>query len=99
MKKSAIRMQECDNVATLIDAVDAGEAVGVVDAAWNALFEVIALQVIEEGHKIATCPISRGENVIKYGFPIGVASLPIAGGEHVHIHNLDSQKGRGDKRG
>ena len=97
-KKSAIIMQESDNVATLIDEVNAGELVTIVDADWSTLFEVIALHPIEEGHKIATCPIPEGGNVVKYGFAIGIASAPIAGGEHVHVHNLDSQKGRGDKR-
>ena len=32
--------------------------------------------------------IAEGENVIKYGFPIGHATQPIKKGEHVHTHNL-----------
>ena len=91
-------MQELDNVATLIDAVNTGETVTVVDVSQSALFEATALSFIEEGHKIATRPISEGEEVVKYGFAIGIASLPISKGEHVHVNNLDSQKGRGDKR-
>jgi hypothetical protein len=42
------------------------------------------------GHKLAAHAIARGETVLKYGFPIGVASAPIAAGEHVHTHNLRS---------
>ncbi len=42
----------------------------------------------ENGHKYAVRPIRKGENVIKYGFPIGVATEDIAEGEHVHTHNL-----------
>ncbi len=43
---------------------------------------------IENGHKYANKEILKGENIIKYGFPIGVATENIAEGEHVHSHNL-----------
>ena len=43
---------------------------------------------IESGHKYALADIAEGENVIKYGFPIGHATQPIVKGEHVHTHNL-----------
>lgn len=40
------------------------------------------------GHKIALSDIKKGENVIKYGYPIGHATEDIAAGEHVHTHNV-----------
>lgn len=40
------------------------------------------------GHKVALCKIAEGENVIKYGFPIGHAIRDIAEGERVHTDNL-----------
>ncbi len=43
---------------------------------------------LENGHKYAVCPIKKGENVIKYGNPIGQATADIAPGEQVHSHNL-----------
>ena len=43
---------------------------------------------LANGHKYAIRPISNGENVIKYGYPIGHATRDIAMGEHVHSHNL-----------
>ena len=43
---------------------------------------------LENGHKYARCGISRGENIIKYGFPIGHAVCDIKKDEHVHSHNL-----------
>lgn len=43
---------------------------------------------IEDGHKYACRDIRQGENVIKYGQPIGHATRDIAAGEHVHTHNL-----------
>lgn len=43
---------------------------------------------LSNGHKYASKDIKEGENVIKYGFPIGHALTDIASGEHVHSHNL-----------
>ncbi len=43
---------------------------------------------LENGHKYALRAIKEGEQVIKYGFPIGVASADIEADEHVHSHNL-----------
>lgn len=43
---------------------------------------------VENGHKYAVCDIKKGENIIKYGMPIGHATEDIKKGEHVHTHNL-----------
>ena len=43
---------------------------------------------LSNGHKYALCDISRGENVIKYGNPIGHATEDIKKGEHIHTHNM-----------
>ncbi len=43
---------------------------------------------LESGHKYARSNIKTGESVIKYGFPIGIATSDIGKGEHVHSHNI-----------
>lgn len=43
---------------------------------------------LENGHKYAVRDIKKGESIIKYGFPIGIAEEDIKAGEHVHTHNL-----------
>lgn len=43
---------------------------------------------LEDGHKYAIKKIKKGENVIKYGNPIGHATEDINVGEHVHTHNV-----------
>ena len=43
---------------------------------------------IPAGHKVALRDIAAGENVIKYGYPIGHATAPIKTGEWVHTQNL-----------
>ena len=47
-------------------------------------------------HKFAIRRIPKGEQVIKYGYPIGTAIEDIEAGQHVHIHNTESNRGRGD---
>lgn len=85
-----------DNVATALAEVAAGTEVSVErQGAWHT---VRVLQPIPLGHKIALEPICRGLPVRKYGEVIGLASADIAAGEHVHVHNVESQRGRGDLR-
>ena len=43
---------------------------------------------LEDGHKYALTDIKKGENIIKYGNPIGHATEDIKKGEHVHTHNV-----------
>ncbi len=43
---------------------------------------------LENGHKYALFSISKGENIIKYGNPIGHATEDIKKGDHIHSHNL-----------
>ncbi len=43
---------------------------------------------LEDGHKYALHDIKKGENIIKYGNPIGHATADIKAGEHVHSHNM-----------
>lgn len=43
---------------------------------------------IENGHKYALRNIKKGENIIKYGQPIGHATEDIKKDEHIHSHNL-----------
>ena len=48
------------------------------------------------GHKIAVKDIKKDEIITKYGEEIGIATADIKVGEYVHVHNLDSMRGRGD---
>ena len=43
---------------------------------------------VDDGHKYARRDIKSGENIIKYGQPIGHATVDIKAGEHVHTHNV-----------
>lgn len=77
-----IRINPQDNVAVALHPLAKGETVtaqGVCCA---------AAEPIPQGHKMAVAPIQAGENVVKYGFPIGSATEPISAGSWVHTHNM-----------
>ena len=48
---------------------------------------------LETGHKIAICNIPEGADIIKYGYPIGIAERDISEGEAVHSHNMKTKLG------
>ena len=48
---------------------------------------------LQDGHKYARRAIRKGQPVIKYGFPIGIATADIAPGQRVHSHNLRTALG------
>ncbi|SFC67099.1 altronate hydrolase [Nocardioides terrae] len=60
----------------------AGETAGGGDVRVRLMGEVPA------GHKVALHDLSAGAAVRKYGSVIGVTTVPVAAGSHVHTHNL-----------
>lgn len=80
-----------DNVATALQKFTTGDTVKLVDGK-----HLIINGTIEFGHKFAIHNINKGENVFKYGEIIGIATENIMTGEHVHTHNLEGTRGRGD---
>ncbi|WP_134684356.1 UxaA family hydrolase [Brevibacillus migulae] len=91
----AIVMHEKDNVCTLIRPVQAGEEL-IIDVQGQP-HTVLIRQDTPFGHKIAIRSIQAGEHIYKYGESIGMASVDIQAGEHVHVHNLEGIRGRGDR--
>jgi altronate dehydratase small subunit len=83
-----------DNVATVLRDIEAGETVTI--AVGDDEVTVDVPEGVTFGHKIAIEAIPDGETVIKYGKSIGNATEDIAPGEWVHVHNVESNYGRGD---
>ena len=96
MAKNALVLTSEDNVATALEEISAGDTVGVYTSAGEQLDRLAASGDIPRGHKIALCDIAKGESILKYGYQIGLASLEIKRGDYVHVHNLESARGRGD---
>ncbi|HLW59275.1 MAG TPA: UxaA family hydrolase [bacterium] len=55
---------------------------------------LVAAALIPFGHKIALVPVAAGGPVIKYGEVIGFATCEIRPGQHVHVHNVRSDRAR-----
>jgi hypothetical protein len=88
--KSVLVISDRDNVATALESLDAGRT---LDVRGTTL---VVRDSIQRGHKIALTRIAAGTPVIKYGSAIGMASVDIQAGSHVHTHNVASTRGRGD---
>lgn len=91
-KSKAIVINEKDNVATAIVPLKTGATVSL--AAQGRSEKIKLLSAIPMGHKFALANIAKGADVIKYGEAIGQTTAPIAKGEHVHVHNVVSHRGR-----
>ena len=75
---NAIKISDTDNVAIALTGIKIDDNV----------LGVPAKEDILPGHKIALTDIDSGEDVIKYGNPIGIATKSISRGEFVHTHNI-----------
>jgi altronate dehydratase small subunit len=85
-----------DNVVTALADLATGAEVDEPSEDGVAAQRLTVRSPVAFGHKLALVAIARGEPVIKYGEVIGLATVDIAAGEHVHVHNVESQRGRGD---
>lgn len=87
---SALRLKDDDDVAVALRTLVPGTPVRFPDA------EIAPSDTIPSGHKIALRDIAAGAPIRKYGQVIGRASAAIARGSHVHVHNVEGIRGRGD---
>ena len=90
--KRAIMMDEKDNVATALSALELGELVEINSTNHEMVKTLTARSSLPLGHKIALVSIPKGERVIKYGSTIGKALKDIMEGEYIHFHNVGSDR-------
>ncbi len=77
-----LQIHPADTVAVALQPLSTGYAVDI-----NGQCITLSSD-ISQGHKFALRDIAEGEDVIKYGYPIGHATRAIAKGELVDHHNL-----------
>ena len=82
----AFCIHSADNVATMLD--DAKD--DVVQVLGENLRQVVLVEPVSLGHKIAICDIAKADSIIKFGVTIGRASRDIRTGQCVHLHNCQS---------
>lgn len=82
MNAQLLQIHPQDNVAVALAAVEAGTSCHVAGEDFQTR------QAIPRGHKVALRSIAEGENVIKYGQPIGHTTAAVAPGDWIHVHNI-----------
>ena len=82
MKTKFLKINTADNVAVAIENLSKGEVLHIDGS------EVQLQEDVPAGHKFALKPFAQGEDVIKYGYPIGHTLQPIAQGCWINERNL-----------
>jgi len=99
MTLRALVIHPDDNVANLIGPGAKGEPVECTVEGSQGTTSIALLEDVPSNHKFARTDIRSGEPIVKYGLVIGRASCDIRQGQYVHIHNIESNRGRGDLSG
>jgi hydrolase, uxaA family protein len=94
---NAVIIDKKDDVATVTKDLKKGEKAKYL-LSENDINEITLLDDIPFGHKFAIRDIPKNQDVLKYGESIGKATRDIIKGEHVHIQNVESNRGRGDRK-
>ena len=86
-ERAVMRLSPPDNVAVALRPLKAGETV---------TLDGVALTVnrnIPVGQKLAARAIEKGELILKYSCPIGIATVAIKAGEYLHAGNVETRYG------
>lgn len=83
--KGYLKINANDNVAVVLaDVLAAGDVVELDGQ------RVVVQQEVARGHKVALVDMGAGQQVVKYGYPIGHLTQAVKAGEWIHTHNLKS---------
>lgn len=83
--KGYLKINANDNVAVVLaDVLTAGDVVELDGQ------RVVVQQEVARGHKVALVDMGAGQQVVKYGYPIGHLTQAVNAGEWIHTHNLKS---------
>lgn len=82
-----VKINSKDNVAVALKDLEKGSKVTVED------HELTLLEDIPRGHKFTLNNLKTGDNVIKYGFPIGHVTKEVHVGSWVHTQNIKTNLG------
>lgn len=88
MKINAILINEKDNVVTTLEPTEKDTKICYKEK--DTTLEIMLLNDVPSYHKVSTVDIQKGQNIIKYGEIIGIATKDITKGQHVSHLNIDS---------
>jgi len=92
MKYGILMHEKQDDVGVAVLDLNAGAEIGAATLDGESVGVIKVTQDIPLGHKVAVHDLSPSQNVIEYGYSIGLATQQINIGDHVHIHNLKTQR-------
>lgn len=84
--KEMIIMHPRDNVGICLRDFGSGEKLDFQRDDKNLC--IVFTDSVSTGHKVALTGIQKEDSIIKYGENIGRATIDIAAGQHVHLHNM-----------
>lgn len=77
-----IKINAADNIVVCLADIRKGEIISVDNT------EITVHQDTPRGHKITITDLKQGENIIKYGYPIGHVTIDVKAGEWVNENNI-----------
>lgn len=77
-----IKINPADNVVVCLKPMSKGQTINVDNK------DITLLQDVPAGHKVLLTDTKQGDNIIKYGYPIGHAKISLKAGEWVNENNL-----------
>jgi altronate dehydratase small subunit len=91
-RPAVLLLDERDTAAVALIPLQAGSQVEIQRG--GATVKVVVDTLIPFGHKLAVTPMAAGDAVLKYGEVIGYATTDIRPGQHVHVHNVRSDRAK-----
>ena len=85
--QTAFQIDKTDNVATALTPLGVGAVRMLGDAVQP---EMMCVEDVPVGHKIALADLTEGEMIVKYGVVIGRTTKPVRAGSWVHLHVMCS---------
>lgn len=84
METKYLKINPADNVAVAISELKSGETITVDGVS------IVLKENIPAGHKVALKDFSEGEDIIKYGYPIGHARMAVKQGSWMNEKQIQT---------
>ena len=84
-----------DNTVTALADLPAGTTVTLGGDTSEPL-SIRLRQAVPYAHKFARGFIPKGSDIKKYGEVMGIAVFDIEPGDHVHVHNVEGKRAKGE---
>jgi (2R)-sulfolactate sulfo-lyase subunit alpha len=92
MKYGILLHDRSDDVGVAVRDLKSGEEIGVATLEGEDSGMVRLAQDVPLGHKVALNDVAQNATVKEYGRAIGCATQEIKKGQHVHVHNIRTQR-------